>query len=185
MSAVGFGFSPGDIVLGITIIARIVKTLKDSTASSTEYQSTIQYLEHLCLVLQLLQNFQNRYVADHPTESAIRALSAVAEQPLAQFLADIQRFESSLGPIQASGWKGKTVAGLKSVEWQLRVKKKVEALKAKIASEMQALHLLLEGQMLYVHLWVQQGSLSVKEALPQLAETKSNQPRICDSKEMA
>jgi hypothetical protein len=116
MSAVGFGFSPGDIVLGITIIARIVKTLKDTAASSAEYQDTIQYLQHLRLVLQLFQNFQTRNAADTATTSAIRALSGVAEKPLAQFLADIQRFESSLRPIQSNGWKRKANAGFQIAE---------------------------------------------------------------------
>ena len=112
------------------------------TGASSEYQELIQVLSALLLTLQHLQRLDSK-CADPNLINAIRSLIAEAEKPILEFVQDIQRFDSALG---RSTITGKLKGGIRRAEWALAVSKKVEKLHRMIASWMQPIHLLLQGQ---------------------------------------
>jgi hypothetical protein len=90
MAAIGFGFSPSDIALAISIISKVVLALK-SNEPLEELIETISFLERLCLVLSDLQELNKTSSRSQLLNNAIATSSGTLERPLRAFLDELQQ----------------------------------------------------------------------------------------------
>jgi hypothetical protein len=148
MAAVGFGFSPSDVVLAVSLLTQVMSALKSDVAA-TEYRDTVQFLENLCLVLSHLQDLSKDAHSNPALANAISALSTTAERPLKDFIDEIQGFNEDFAKNFQRASVVKTLRrGAIKLEWSFLVKKKVDALRTRITAKMQGLHFLLESRLM-------------------------------------
>lgn len=117
------------------------RTQRDWGASS-QYQDALQFLNALLLTLQHLQYLDTKF-SDPSLNNAVRTLALAAQKTILNFISQIQKYDPALGTAPTSG---AIRGGLGKAEWALTVTKKVEALRTRIAAQMQPIHLLLESQ---------------------------------------
>ncbi|KAI9712502.1 MAG: hypothetical protein M1812_006918 [Candelaria pacifica] len=127
--------------MAVKVIAKASNALKEAGGSVSEYQEVLQYLNGLLLTLQHLQNL-NIQPTNPAILNAIRAQCASSEQPILEFVGNIQEFEKALG-VQSS--KNAISGSHKKVQWGLFVTKRVEQLRNKIGANLEMIHLLLES----------------------------------------
>ena len=121
------------------LIKKIKKALKNVGGACSEYQSVVIELKALEDVLQHLRALE-------PTEdnlhhiNAIRCMALACQLPLQDFLATIEKYESSLGP-----WSRRTALGSASlkVKWALSITEQVEKFRALVAAKNISINVLL------------------------------------------
>ena len=100
-----FGCSVGDILTGVTLIIKIVKTLKDTKESKSDYQHLVSDLNNLKFVFEQLEEFTS--IADGAIErshkNAIRGLASKYRGNLQELLDRVHKFDQSLGPRPVAG----------------------------------------------------------------------------------
>jgi hypothetical protein len=139
-----FGFSAGDIASCIQLLSTVIVALKDSAAAREEFQDAQIFLEHLCLVLSRLQHLD----VDCLDPAFTNALSATSQT----VIQTIQEFTTEIRPTAVAMERGADCRTLRSafrsVEWRLRIKKKVQALVERVSTDMQMLELLMQSQVM-------------------------------------
>ena len=121
------------------LVRKITKALKETGGASSEYQAAVVELKGLKHVLQHLQALE-------PTEdnlshvNAIRGMALACQLPLRDFLAKLEKYESSLGPrADRKVYRG---AGHKA-RWAVNFAAEVEKLRALVAAKQISINLLL------------------------------------------
>ncbi|KAL8986776.1 MAG: hypothetical protein Q9169_008757, partial [Polycauliona sp. 2 TL-2023] len=157
-----FGFSVGDFINTISelgsstssdllkgpltnslsttdLIRKISKALKETGGASSEYQDAVVELSGLKHALQHLEALE-------PTEdnighvNAIRGMALACRLPLQEFMANLEKYEGSLGP-----WAHRSSLGGfgRKTKWALSFGKEVEKLRAIVAAKQISINLLL------------------------------------------
>jgi len=115
------------------LVKKISKALKETGGASSEYQQVV-------IELKGLKNALRHLEALEPSEdnvnhvNAIRGMALACQLPLREFLANFERYESSMGPFAATrSFRG---AGRKA-KWALAVTGEVEKLRALIGKSNQ------------------------------------------------
>lgn len=129
--------------MAIKFIAQVANALKETGGAVSDYREVLKYLEGLLLTLQHLQQLDTRS-ADPSLVKAIRALTAAAEQPVRDFVAEMGKYGKAMGEERS------VVSGFRKAEWAVVAAKKADKLRLKIAAQMQPIQLLMESQTLYV-----------------------------------
>ncbi|ORY09896.1 hypothetical protein BCR34DRAFT_602489 [Clohesyomyces aquaticus] len=141
---VPFGFSAGDIAIAIQLLIKVCDGLKDTGGATSEYQDISECLRGIILTLQHLQTLRST-CSDPSIVNAIQTMSEAALKPVFEFLEDVKKYDAALRP-------NSTTCRLRSMyrktEWTLRIPQKVAKLRARMASEMEPLHLLMESETL-------------------------------------
>jgi hypothetical protein len=100
---VGFGFSVGDFIAGIEVIAKVVNALKDTAGSSADYQlnrtANLQLQEYLERLQKISPPYNSTIQFDH-----IHRQAQECEEILRSFLSETSKFGGALGPSAAKGW---------------------------------------------------------------------------------
>jgi hypothetical protein len=141
-----FGWSAGDIVAAIKVVATIISALKDAGGASRQYQQTVQDLEMLEIVLRHLENVK----CNDPTfaqANAICARSQASQRALRDLLDGFQKFEKTLGSGAPTGWHR---GAHRKVQWALFASKELNKLQASLGMQLQSTMFLLQCQQLYV-----------------------------------
>ena len=139
--AAGFGFSVGDFIAGIELVAKISKALKDSGGASAEYQQVVQQLESLRLTLQQLSSVKATS-RNYAFVNAVRAQAQLIETSLQPFLDSITKYNKSLG---GQAPRGARHGSARKVEWALSRQPKVAKLRSTIEAQVSTLNLLLNS----------------------------------------
>lgn len=121
------------------LVKKVSKALKLAGGASSEYQLVIIELKGLKHVLRQLETLE-------PTEdnvnhvNAIRGMALACQLPLREFLAKLEKYESSMGPfadrISLRGTRCKA-------KWAVSMAEDVEKLRALIAGKVISINLLL------------------------------------------
>lgn len=144
------GLSPSDFVLAISVVTNVVSALKDDKAAS-EYADIAQFLQNLCMVLRHLQDLSRTSHVSPAVGNALLALSATAERPLREFIADIEKFGRDVNSdLSCRDPRRTLMRGVRKLEWAFLVRKKVDVLRARIAAEMSGLQILLGSRIMWV-----------------------------------
>lgn len=98
-----FGWSAGDVVAAVKVVAKVVAALREADGASQQFQQTIRDLETLQLILQHLQTLKPTD-SDFTRINAICAQSQTSQSALHNLLDDFQKFERSLGATAVKGW---------------------------------------------------------------------------------
>ncbi|KAL9120892.1 MAG: hypothetical protein Q9187_002549 [Circinaria calcarea] len=140
--AAAFGFSAGDFITAIGLIAKVSNALKDTNGASVEYQQVVLQLNGLKRTLLYLEALEpNEYNADHV--NAIRCMAVSCKLPLQQFLDDIQKYEKSLAAdsVRKHGRKD-----MRKAQWGIYMEKEVAKMRSMISTQVMSINLLLSAQ---------------------------------------
>src|SRR2546429_8753143 len=104
---VAFGFSVGDFIAVIQLIAMVSKALKGVGGASDDYRLLFQELEHLQLVLEQLRDLPPESSPSLSHLNAIKGMALAIQCPLQAFLERLEKYKVALGKGTAgSGWRG-------------------------------------------------------------------------------
>jgi len=134
-----FGWSAGDIIAAIRVVARVSSALKDAGGASTQYQHTIQELESLELVLQELQHLKPENA--HFTQvKAICGQSLASQRALRNLLDDFHKFEKSMGVGAPKGWHR---GAHRKAQWALFASNELSKFQSSIGMQLHTIQFLL------------------------------------------
>jgi hypothetical protein len=134
-----FGWSAGDIVAAIRVIAKVSFALKDAGGASEQYQHTIQDLKTLEIVLQQLQHLKPED-ANFAQIKAICACSQASQRALRDLLDGFHKFEKTMGGGSRQGWHR---GAHRKAQWALFTSNELSKFQASIGMQLQALQFLL------------------------------------------
>ena len=136
--SVGFGFSAGDFIAAVGLVANVTNALKDASGASAEYRSLVLELKSLEHVVKKLHDRQG---AESVFPAEITQHTDVTLDTLGNFLQTISKFDAKLGKQAASGWHHGV--GRKA-QWAVVYAKEVEKLRVKLGTQLAKLNMLLQ-----------------------------------------
>ncbi|KAF2494846.1 hypothetical protein BU16DRAFT_49669 [Lophium mytilinum] len=137
-----FGFSVGDFISALNLTRELIRSLKDSGGSSTEYRDLIGELRSLkrALVevkrLDLAESLRRQRVA-------VEQAASLCQNTITNFLRKIRKFEPALGESTSTVRRSKWRASLRKMEWALYKKEEIAAFRAKLAGHTSSINMLL------------------------------------------
>lgn len=160
MPVPGFGYSVGDFIATIELIAKVIAAFQDGTGASSEYQQVLQELETLLHLLQHISTIQSTE-RNFACVNAIKGVALNLQAPLRKFLDNICKRYGALGG-QKKGSRG-VGAGLgvigRKAQWAVVMEKDIGKLRVVIGTNMSSILLLLNMNHLYVVLHDEEKSL--------------------------
>ena len=143
-----FGYSVGDIALGIKLIGTAIASLKESDGASSEYQGILRDLSDLQHILNFLQDARlqaNTSNADVTLLNAVAARAQKLAQDVGIFLESIHKYGHSLGH---DSDKHRHIP--RKLQWGLIESKKLSTLRTNVSSQLNIINALQQSQHLYV-----------------------------------
>lgn len=93
---VPIGLSAGDVVMGIRLLTKAIRIMKDSSSASAQYREYIVYLKEFVRTLQHLQT-SNFNGLEQATAERIHALAASAEKATVDVSGNIEPYGVAFG----------------------------------------------------------------------------------------
>ncbi|KAL0639007.1 hypothetical protein Q9L58_001888 [Maublancomyces gigas] len=145
MPVPGFGYSVGDFIATIELIAKVIAAFRDGTGASSEYRQVLQELETLLNLLQHISTVQSTE-RNFACVNAIKGVALNLQAPLRKFLDNICKRYGALGGGQKKGpsnmGAGLAVIGRKA-QWAIVMEKDIAKLRTAIGTNMSSILLLL------------------------------------------
>lgn len=139
-----FGWSVGDIVASITLIAKISIALKESGGAKSEYQESIEFLVGLEVTLHNLRTIAP-VLLPSSQDSILQVEIEKIVKPISIFFDRVQKLDASLGKeSKRASWR----AAPRKIQWAIQVSKEVKALRDSISVPIASLNILLQSQVL-------------------------------------
>jgi hypothetical protein len=139
-----FGWSVGDIVASIQLVAKIVVALKETGGAKSEYQESIEFLFGLEVTLQNLQTIAP-VLLTRSQESILQVEIEKIAKPISIFFGKVKKLDTALG---LDSKKGSWRAAPRKVQWAMQVLKEVKVLRDRISVPIASLNILLQSQVL-------------------------------------
>jgi hypothetical protein len=137
--SVGFGFSIGDFISALELVATVVDALRESGDSSTEYRALISQLytlETALLRVKRLELDESQYAE----VVALRQAAGQCQRTIDAFWERIKKYQPSL----RSGGSGSRVRdGWRKIEWALCRKDDVVRFRSDLIAHTESIELLL------------------------------------------
>jgi hypothetical protein len=140
MSGPAFGFSAGDFIAGVNLIAKVTQALKEAGGASDEYRSLGRELGLLERILRQLHAGQG--IGGVPSPD-IRQQTDLTLDTLSSFLKTISKFDAKLGQQAPSTWHHGVA---RKTQWAVVQAKEVEKVRVKLGTQLTELNLLLQLQ---------------------------------------
>jgi hypothetical protein len=137
-----FGFSVGDFVTTASVIKDIVKCLKASGGSASEYQELMLELNGLQNGLTKIEHLKGS-AERTPTINCIKVAALNCQYVLRNFLEKLKEYEKSLAYGKTSGL---VVDSTKKVKYELVMKTEVQNLRAYLTMHIGSLNLRLSTE---------------------------------------
>lgn len=139
----GFGFSAGDLVLGLKLIKKSIEALEDTKGSSADYQALCHEIDSLKSGLEAVEDLQLEWRLRHNSKPFIAVQEAISRcrRCIDVFLLTITKYQPWLrtnGPSD-SPWK----ANLKKIQWALCKKDDVNRFRAQLERHSSSISMLL------------------------------------------
>ncbi|EON62775.1 hypothetical protein W97_02000 [Coniosporium apollinis CBS 100218] len=135
-----FGFSDGDFIAAINLIVRVSKALNDSGGAASEYRMLLQELQQLQLILKQLREMSSASSRSHSHFNAVKGMALAIQFPLLEFLAKLERFNSSMcGTSSSSRWR--SAPG--KAQWAVVMQEEVNRMRAVITMKLVTITVLL------------------------------------------
>lgn len=148
MSA-GFGFSIGDLVLGLKLIKQSIEALEDTKGSSANYQALHHEIHSLQDGLEAVQELRLEKRLGPKSKSGIAIQDAVVrcQRCINVFLSTISKYQPWLKTNNASisAWK----ANLRKIQWALCKKEDVIRFRAQLERHSSSISMLLVTLQVY------------------------------------
>jgi hypothetical protein len=140
----GFGWSVGDLALGIKFVVKIGRALKETGGASSDYQESVEFLHDLELTLSNLKQLVPQSPRGAPAE-VITTQAKRIQSSLTVFMKSIEGFEESLGAGRKIGLHHGVIH---KMEWAAFVSKKAKDLQHNITLPMSTINSNLSIQVL-------------------------------------
>lgn len=145
MPVPGFGYSVGDFIATIELIAKVIAAFQDGTGASSEYRQVLQELETVLNLLQHISTIQSTE-RNFACVNAIKGVALNLQAPLRKFLDNICKRYGALSGGQEK-WSGNMGAGLavigRKAQWAIVMEKDIVKLRIVIGTNMSSILLLL------------------------------------------
>ncbi|KAI4194804.1 MAG: hypothetical protein LQ348_002563 [Seirophora lacunosa] len=142
MSA-GFGFSVGDLVLGLKLIKQSIEALEDTKGSSADYQALSLEIDSLKDGLEAVEDLRLDQRLGAKSKACVAVQDAVSrcQRCIDVFLSTITKYQPWLRTVDPSGsaWK----ANLKKIQWALCKKDDVSRFRAQLERHSSSISMLL------------------------------------------
>ena len=137
--SVGFGFSAGDFISALELVATVVDALRESGDSSTEYRELISQLFTLETALLSVKRVELDD-AQYAEVVALQQAAAQCQRTIDAFWEKIKKFQPSL----RSGGSGSRVRdGWMKIKWALCRKEDLVRFKADLMGHTESIEMLL------------------------------------------
>jgi hypothetical protein len=138
--SVGFGFSVGDFISALKLVATVVDALRESGLASTEYRGLVGQLDLLETALRKVNRIElddNQYAEG----IALRQAAAQCQRTIDEFLKkNIQKYQPSL---KAGGSGNRVKDGWMKVKWALCQKEDLAKFKADLVGHTESINLIM------------------------------------------
>jgi hypothetical protein len=142
-----FGFSVGDFIRAIELIATAVKSLKECGGASDDYQAVVAELGSLRAIFEKLKSsVPSSSGPSNSYNASISAHTTLALESLDRFLQDVTRFNADLGPEASKGFQH---GPRRKIQWAASYANKVERLRVAIGTQLQTLNMILVLELQY------------------------------------
>ncbi|KAI4104918.1 MAG: hypothetical protein LQ345_007257 [Seirophora villosa] len=142
MSA-GFGFSVGDLVLGLKLIKQSIEALEDTKGSSADYQALSLEIDSLKDGLEAVEDLRLDQRLGSKSKACVAVQDAVlrCQRCIDVFLSTITKYQPWLRTVDPSGsaWK----ANLRKIQWALCKKDDVSRFRAQLERHSSSISMLL------------------------------------------
>ena len=137
MSA-GFGFSVGDFISALELVADVIDALRESGEASKRYRELVRQLDSLESVLLRVKRLELDE-AQYAEYIALQQTSSQCQRTIDEFWKKIKKYQPALGTKGSSRLKENWMR----IRWAVCKKEDVNAFKADIAAHTESIHLLL------------------------------------------
>ena len=145
--SVGFGFSAGDFISALELVATVVDALRESGLARTEYHGLVNQLDLLKTALHEVNNVELD-ASQYTEKVALQQAAAQCQRTIDDFWRkNITKYEPSL---KARGSGSKFKDGWMKAKWALYQKEELAKFKADLVGHTESINLILAT----VHMWV-------------------------------
>lgn len=130
MAGPAFGFSVGDFVTGIELLATVAAVLKDASRAKAESHEAITYVESLLQTFHFLKEISTAANADAGAQQHIWTSMLVCQAEVKRFESKLKKYDCILSPANEDPSIGRWVKKAPAKAWwALRVKDDVLKMK--------------------------------------------------------
>lgn len=137
--SVGFGFSAGDFIAAIDLVATVIDALRESGGSSSEYREVIRQLYSLEKALLQVKRLEVD-PAQNAELIALQQAAAQCQRTIDDFMKKLQKYQPHL---QAGGSNMKLKDKWMKIRWAVCKKEDVARFKADLVGHTESIQLLL------------------------------------------
>jgi hypothetical protein len=135
-----FGFSVGDFIASIHLIAKISRALGDAGGATGEYREALLELQHLQLLLEQLRDLPPTCSGSLNHYNAIRGMANAVQLPLLAFLKKMDAYHEKLGP---SANSSSLSSAKRKIQWVMSMADDVKELRVVVAMKIVSISVLL------------------------------------------
>jgi histidinol dehydrogenase len=136
--SVGFGFSVGDFIAALELVANVIDALRESGEAGKRYRELVRQLDSLESVLLRVKRLEIDE-AQHAEYIALQQASSQCQRTIDEFWKKIKKYQPALGvkgtPRLKESWM--------RIKWAVCKKEDVNAFKADVSAHTESIHLLL------------------------------------------
>ncbi|KAB8298850.1 hypothetical protein EYC80_001011 [Monilinia laxa] len=133
---ISFGFSAGDSIAAGEIIATLIKGLRETGGSNSDYQELVRELHDPDKALKHVDSLK---AGNKNNLDIIKCAASSCRNPLEQFLKRISRYEYSLGPAASSGIK----VAERKIRWIFAEKNEIQKLSGYLSTHVASINTML------------------------------------------
>lgn len=149
MAAPAFGFSVGDFITGVQLLASVISAVRSSSRAPAEYEATLLELEHISHLLSRAKSLC-RQMVDPEEAQRLRSCAVLCNTEIRDFTTRLAKREPALLPSAQGRYpesnQVRTIVA--KVEWVVTLKDEVATLKAAILPQLQVVGLYLQFEVL-------------------------------------
>ena len=153
--SVGFGFSVGDFIAGLELVATVIDALRESGGSSQRYRELISELLSLETALIQVKSLE-LHPSQNAEKNALHSAASQCQRTISEFWQAIQKYHPSLARSGNLTLKGQWI----KIKWTLLKEDDVEKFKADLRGHTGSINLLLSSCRMYVAVCGSQAKLS-------------------------
>jgi prephenate dehydratase len=137
--SVGFGFSAGDFISALELVATVVDALRESGESSTEFRALVAQLHTLQIALESV-NCLEVEDAQHGEVIALQQAAAQCQKTIDAFWEKIKKYQPSL---RTGGSGSRVKDGWMKIRWAVCKKEDLSRFKMDLVGHTESIQLLL------------------------------------------
>lgn len=137
--SVGFGFSVGDFIAALELVATVVDALRESGEASKRYRELVRQLDSLETVLLRVKRLELDE-SQHAEYVALQQAASQCQRTIDDFWKKIKKYQPALG---SNGTPSRLKDGWMKIRWAVCKKEDINAFKADVAAHTESIQLLL------------------------------------------